>query len=103
MAQMWKKFDESMLYPTGQDAIPYFILYREGEVREYKMVLGVDRPATFGETYAIRILADEEFEAITGMWAGELADLMDSGRMRFDLVFANDLIDIRKTEAANYN
>lgn len=92
----WAVYDESMLYPTGCPAIPYFILHKEGTPHQIKMVLCCEVPKTTPELQALRELAENEYADISGQWAGELVDLLDKGLVTFDLVFAEELIDARK-------
>ena len=92
----WETFDESMLYPEGKDAISYLILRLDGTPEQIKMILFCSAPESTPELQALRELADQEYSDITGCWAGQLANMIDGGRITFDLVFANELIDSRK-------
>lgn len=102
MIDKWEVYDSSMLYPENSDPIPYFIFSKRSEnVEQVKMVLCIDAPARVPDLQTIRELADLEYSQITGMWAGQLVDAIDGGRLTFDLVFANELIDQRKRVASN--
>jgi len=95
MIGQWESLDESMIYPTGHAAIPYTLWLRSGAVNEYKMILWCDAPKDAQELEAVRWLAEAEFTSVMGMWSGEVAQLMDAGRIVFDLMFADELIDAR--------
>lgn len=95
MNNNWESFDESMIYPTGEPPIPYILWLRSGAVNEYKMILWRDAPKDPTQLEGIRWCAEAELTSAMGMWSEKVAQLMDAGRITFDLVFANELIDAR--------
>lgn len=98
MIGKWDLYDHSMLY-LDLGAIPYFIFSkRENNVEQVKMILCVDAPTDTPDLQSLREIAELEYSQVSGMWAGQLVDAIDGGRMTFDLVFADELIDARKRE-----
>ena len=92
----WEVSDESMLYPSEHAPIPYFLLHREGSVPQAKFVLVCDAPSDVAELMRLQECAEREYCEITGMWARQIADPIDGGRIGFDVVFASELKDSRK-------
>jgi len=91
----WEFIKKDKLYPSVGAPIPYVVMECWRGVHVVKMVLGASTPTDTQKLMGLRELAEAEYAAISGQWSGEMVQLIDSGKLTFDLVFADDLVDTR--------
>lgn len=121
MNNVWESLDESMIYPNNRVPIPYFIWVKRWSVSAYKMVLGIDAPKRPGQLQALvqwgrvqlcrqplcgphrRDLAEAEFTSVTGIPSSALAEMVERGHITIDIVFADELLDVRIAKLAPNN